>query len=88
MNTQDTLPGLETLVKPFRFNSTPYVYKVVPLREAQTPDQMTLCDTPEAAAAYWRLHVPSGRDRVRVSWVFCGAEHIPVPGQIQVRRAW
>src|SRR5512144_1399217 len=52
------LPGLDKIVKPFRFAPSPYVYKVVPLREARTPDQMTLCDTPEAAAAYWRLHVP------------------------------
>ena len=55
---QPPLPGLDKLVKPFRFAPSPYVYKVVPLREARTPDQMTLCDTPEAAAAYWRLHVP------------------------------
>src|SRR5512144_386485 len=55
---QPPLPGLDKMVKPFRFAPSPYVYKVVPLREARTPDQMTLCDTPEAAAAYWRLHVP------------------------------
>src|SRR5512141_2301397 len=57
-DSQPALPGLDKLVKPFRFAPSPYVYKVVPLREARTPDQMTLCDTPEAAAAYWRLHVP------------------------------
>ena len=57
-NLQPPLPGLDKIVKPFRFAPSPYVYKVVPLREARTPDQMTLCDTPEAAAAYWRLHVP------------------------------
>ncbi|HOX59687.1 MAG TPA: hypothetical protein PLC99_22625, partial [Verrucomicrobiota bacterium] len=56
---QPPLPGLDKIVKPFRFAPSPYVYKVVPLREARTPDQMTLCDTPEAAAAYWRLHVPT-----------------------------
>jgi len=55
---QPSLPGLDKIVKPFRFAPSPYIYKVVPLREARTPDQMTLCDTPEAAAAYWRLHVP------------------------------
>ena len=58
LNLQPALPGLDKIVKPFRFAPSPYVYKVVPLREARTPDQMTLCDTPEAAAAYWRLHVP------------------------------
>ncbi len=55
---QPSLPGLDKIVKPFRFAPSPYIYKVVPLREARTPDHMTLCDTPEAAAAYWRLHVP------------------------------
>ena len=59
LNPQLALPGLDKIVKPFRFAPSPYVYKVVPLREARTPDQMTLCDTPEAAAAYWRLHVPT-----------------------------
>ena len=57
-NLQPPLPGLDSIVKPFRFAASPYLYKVVPLREALTPDQMTLVDTPEAAAAYWRLHVP------------------------------
>jgi DNA repair protein RadC len=52
------LPGLTDLVKPFRFNSTPYEYKIVPLREAPTPENLQLCDTPDNAAAYWRLHVP------------------------------
>ena len=56
--TQQALPGLDQLVKPFRFKATPYVYKVQPLREAVTPEAMALCDTPEAAAKYWRLHVP------------------------------
>lgn len=48
-----------TLVKPFRFPATPHEYKVVPLRECPAPDAMAQCDTPERAAAYWRLHVPS-----------------------------
>jgi DNA repair protein RadC len=56
--TQPTLPGLTDLVKPFRFNSTPYEYKIVPLRECPTPDTLQLCDTPDNAAAYWRLHLP------------------------------
>ncbi|HSA10563.1 MAG TPA: hypothetical protein P5205_09355, partial [Candidatus Paceibacterota bacterium] len=37
---QPPLPGLDKIVKPFRFAPSPYVYKVVPLREARTPDQM------------------------------------------------
>src|SRR5262245_13512532 len=57
-DTQPTLPGLETLVKPFRFNSQPYEYKIVPLRECRTPENMILCETPDQAAAYWRLQMP------------------------------
>ena len=53
-----SLPGFE-LVKPFRFASQPYEYKVVPLRECPTPENLQLCDTPEGAAEYWRLHVTS-----------------------------
>src|SRR3954462_3217335 len=61
MNTNNPhqLPGFQTLVQPFKFRPTPYEYKVVPLREAPTPENMQLCDTPDAAAQYWRLHVPS-----------------------------
>jgi len=55
--SQPTLPGLVDLVKPFKFNSQPYEYKVVPLRECPTPEAMQLCDSPEKAADYWRLHV-------------------------------
>jgi DNA repair protein RadC len=58
MNTTENLPGLEQLVAPFKFNGQPYEYKVVPLRECPTPENMQLCDTPDAAANYWRLHVP------------------------------
>src|SRR5881227_1515216 len=59
MNTTENFPGFETLVAPFKFNSQPYEYKVVPLRECPTPETLQLCDTPEKAADYWRLHVPS-----------------------------
>jgi hypothetical protein len=58
MNTTETLPGFEQLVKPFKFSSQPYEYKVVPLRECPTPETLQLCDTPDKAAEYWRLHVP------------------------------
>jgi DNA repair protein RadC len=51
-----TLPGIE-IVKPFRFPAGPYEYKVTALRECPTPDSLQLCDTPEKAAEYWRLHV-------------------------------
>jgi len=35
----------------------PKEYKVTALRECPVPEQMQICDTPDAAAAYWRLHV-------------------------------
>jgi DNA repair protein RadC len=45
------------IVKPVRFQSDPCEYKVVALRECPMPDDMSLCDTPDLAAAYWRTHV-------------------------------
>lgn len=32
-------------------------YKVVALRECPLPEQMMICDTPDTAAEYWRLHI-------------------------------
>jgi DNA repair protein RadC len=32
-------------------------YKIVALRECPLPEQMKICDTPETAADYWRLHI-------------------------------
>lgn len=57
MNTDSILPGLESLVKPFKFPATPHEFKVTPLRECPTPDALQLCDTPEKAADYWWLHI-------------------------------
>jgi DNA repair protein RadC len=37
----------------------PKEFKILSLRECPTPCEMQLCDTPEKAAAYWRLHVES-----------------------------
>lgn len=45
------------VVKPFRFPPTPHEYKVTPLRECPTPENLLLCDTPDKAADYWRLHI-------------------------------
>jgi DNA repair protein RadC len=59
MNTTPLLPGMESLVKPFRFPATPYEYKVTPLRECPIPEKLSLCDTPDRIADYWRMHVPS-----------------------------
>lgn len=53
MNT----PDLANLVKPFQFQATPHEYKVTALRECPTPEHLQLCDTPDKAADYWRLHV-------------------------------
>ena len=53
-----SLLGFE-IVKPFKFASGPYEYKVTPLRECPTPESLQLCDTPDKAADYWRLHLPN-----------------------------
>jgi len=58
-NLTPILPGLETIVKPFKFSASPYEYKVTALRECPTPENLQLCDTPQKAADYWRLHVPT-----------------------------
>lgn len=57
MNTTPFFPGMETLVKPFKFPASPYEYKVTALRECPTPDALQLCDTPDKAADYWKLHI-------------------------------
>ncbi len=59
MNENPSLPGLEKLVKPFRFPASPYEYKITPLRECPTAESLQLCDTPDKAAEYWRRHVPT-----------------------------
>jgi hypothetical protein len=35
----------------------PKEFKVVALRDCPTPENMQMCDTPDTAADYWRLHV-------------------------------
>jgi len=55
-NTPD-LPGIENLVKPFTFPAQPYEYKVTPLRECPTPENLQMCDTPDKTAEYWRRHI-------------------------------
>jgi hypothetical protein len=57
MNTTPIFPGFETLVKPFKFPSGPYEYKVTALRECPTPDALQQCETPDKAADYWRMHI-------------------------------
>jgi DNA repair protein RadC len=55
---QQTLPGMEMkLVKPFKFKTEAYEYMVKALKECPLPESMKTCDTPQAAADYWRMHV-------------------------------
>ena len=35
----------------------PKEYKVMALRDCPVPSEMLICDTPEQAANYWRLHI-------------------------------
>ena len=45
-------------VRPKRSRKTgPIEYKVVALRDCPLPEHLHLCDTPEKAVEYWRLHV-------------------------------
>ena len=53
------LPGFDNLVAPFKFKNQPHEYKVTALRECATPESLQMCDTPDKAADYWRLHVPA-----------------------------
>jgi DNA repair protein RadC len=53
------LPGLENLVKPFKFPASPHEFKVTALRECPTPEALQQCDTPDKAADYWRMHIAS-----------------------------
>ena len=59
MNATAIFPIFETLVKPFRFATSPHEYKVTALRECPTPDSLQHCETPDKAADYWRLHIAS-----------------------------
>ena len=60
MNTDNltpTLPGIESLVQPFKFPTTPHEFKITALRECPTPMDLQTCDTPDKVAAYWNLHI-------------------------------
>ncbi len=60
MNATLTLPGMESLVSPFRFPETPHEFKVTTLRECPSPESLVLCETPDRAADYWRRHIATG----------------------------
>ena len=47
------------LLKPKRRRNQPQEWKVVALRECPMPDRMFLCETPQQASDYWRIHVTS-----------------------------
>jgi proteasome lid subunit RPN8/RPN11 len=59
MNTTPVFSGMESLVKPFKFASSPHEYKVTALRECPTSESLQQCETPDKAADYWRLHIAS-----------------------------
>lgn len=40
-------------------SSQPKEWKLVPIRECPMPEAMAMCDTPDAAARYWRTHIPA-----------------------------
>jgi DNA repair protein RadC len=56
---QQELPFKEKPARPKRRRNQPKEWKLVPIRECPMPEAMTLCDTPDAAARYWRTHIPS-----------------------------
>jgi hypothetical protein len=45
------------IVKPIKFPPQPQEWKIVSLRECPTPADIQLCETPEQAAAYWKMHI-------------------------------
>ena len=42
---------------PLKFPPQPQEWKIVSLRECPTPADIQLCETPEQAAAYWKMHI-------------------------------
>jgi len=61
MNTTEnfvsTPQPLNNIVKPVKFPPQPQEWKIVSLRECPTPADIQLCETPEQAAAYWKMHI-------------------------------
>jgi DNA repair protein RadC len=61
MNTTENIPSTpqpsNNIIKPIKFPPQPQEWKIVSLRECPTPADIQLCDTPEQAAAYWKLHI-------------------------------
>jgi hypothetical protein len=63
MNTTEnntSTPTVETnLIKPTKFPPQPQEWKIVSLRECPTPESVQLCEEPDQAADYWKLHIPT-----------------------------
>jgi DNA repair protein RadC len=61
MNTTENINSTPQIqnnpVKPFKFPPQPQEWKIVSLRECPTPADIQLCDTPEQAAVYWKMHI-------------------------------
>lgn len=54
------LPGLEeAIVKPFKFASEAWEYRVTALEECPLPENLRTCDDPDKAALYWDRHIAS-----------------------------
>lgn len=57
MNTETFGPNCSDLVKPFKFQSIPHEYRIVPLRACPIPESLQPCETPDQATDYWRRHI-------------------------------
>lgn len=55
MNQPNLFPAEVRL--PLKEKPQPKEYKVIALRDCPTPMELQLCDTPQRAADYWRLHI-------------------------------
>jgi len=53
----DFILGMEHKEDEGPIEQEPKEYKVVALRDCPVPEQMKICDTPDACAEYWRMHV-------------------------------
>lgn len=55
---QQELPFKDKPPNRKRRRNQPKEWKLVPIRECPVPEEMAMCDTPDAAARYWRAHIP------------------------------
>jgi len=55
---EDAPQPANKIVKPIKFPAQPQEWKIVSLRECETPNELQRCEEPDQAAAYWRLHIP------------------------------